>query len=1619
MDISHLSFGSVCEFIKSSEGSSNSSLEVQDLISQFLRDYRQLLLNPGLYNNPGAEVASKHEPLKIGSISYEISGEIWKDASQLCRFLGVSHHHGLRVVAQTHFRSGLKKDRLFLYAQRILQERNEVVETLLAILTSDYETFAASRELIKAIATDRTTVCLHLIEIISKVAKDSASLNKSDALWSQELQDYKSCQDVIYAGKILRLLPIIIINSDTPVGVITSWFTVLKDTKFFSCFSPSGASREVSDQIEALATVNTVLMLGLDVTSFSINTDASYFEDVECFKAINSTLLDQPGSALILYYWSFVLSLKSYLLEESPESNAQFVQEVFGSTPITQITSYLVKYAEDLDVLGSFLRFSHCVEHDELWSSVLSSLLGLSLNFVTMTKQTAKTIKEILVKAPKAFVEKFLTNPEVEKKVSLIRTKVPLVTEGLIPLIYFTTIHPEFANFEWKDLNTYTEKLRLSNISYDMAETDGTFSVSSDFIVLKEELLVRPPFECQENVLMPIPKGTYGKIIPISSTAEDAVVFMHTYNGWSLLGRIVQSLCESYTQSEEDQIKKGKSELAVAIIDLIGNTVGPESPIERSIEVLQHLSGYVENGDIVSVLFKLFELALHARDLEVVNAGLGLMIELISNFPHFVWSHLARSNLIDRNGKEGLAASILANMGRTSGDFKSSILLIRLTNCLISESISIEESFPERMKKEIIGKLMTYMIRIYEGFQFQNYSNHQQRLEIGLLLTSLITKILYAVYGIDPSSLPQKKVTSVLSNAAELAIGAFLSTSALDNRAVDSLIAILTSTNGDTFVRKSLPFTELYFQLVKQSFELSYLLISVRSLLNLPPSAFERSIFTKSASFVKSYASTLDQRTQIIKLFTHLVRAPWDMEAPSLLSYMGNNNSKLLLSCVAYDLKGPLTNQTLAKSLYSFFSAIMESKQDGLAVLFLTGKLVSLNDKEEVESDSTAVSHSILTILKNNALKLDKLPESVSSHLLDAIAYAFNTWTAARGYENDTEFINILVKRLETFQPQTTSEKVTAEQFIEFSNQYKVVSRIAEILALSLFTSTADNNVLLKVLNKPDLASSVKKIFQIDGYDEKLQSSLQSKFRSLWPNIQLSMFTSSPLLRLSRSFHTSIFDIPLMDQYFEQDEKWIGTDSVTGFRHTVVAASINLQFVNYQIAAAKSWGALLTSFIRKSPVPLNDTYLDIAAYLLASDSKAATNGSIFKDIYLARIELAFYILYSFLQTKKTIPDKKLMNLLLSTMDMVKSKEVGFLDSISQPSKLSYYRPLIRIVLIICSLVNNGKIFVESVADHLLEYFELTFGKGVNSILSTLLSEINSSVSHRKRPVLVNLADKIQDLLLLLSSFTKIKSLQPPNDFQMILASSLNEVGTIKTILNVYSSSHLLNFEEEPVLCDLSLTFLTELCSVEYVAEKLITNGLFSVVLESPVSVAIQQGKIMPHTQPKLHTLWSDGLLTIILQLLSKFGKKILPECCLFVSYFSEQIKSAISQWSDPSLAVSIAAIKETSQLIMLQRILNALDYQDYLTESNIQTKIIDKTEIIELFYGLDTFAERKELSYAFKHLLTHPKFLNSRIVSTTLEEQRLMDNEETRANFVKRVISGIKNLDGSLFSDIA
>lgn len=1619
-----LSFTDVEHFIRSCQTERAFNGPSFQVINQYLEASSSLLCDLSHYDNPGTESMGS-EPkiislLNLRGITYDkISSRSCEEAFYVAKYLGLNYEESLRVIHLAKSKTHGEISKLQM-AKEVFRERNATLQTI-SLLLSNAASSEISGNMIQLIIDKKFDICTNLIKISKQLLLGFDGNSISD-LWEnlsrrefEELLQLKNTEDLIYLTNIQRLLTLLLLNVHLPITIVYQWFALLNDTrhKLSTIFNPSfPIANLITTRIESLLTVNTLLILGLSTITSTIDLEAPYYNDVDCFKEISKTLEKDFTNPVILYMWSFVLYAKSFMLEEDPEGELDFVKKAFGKTPISELTASYALRAERGGVFDRIIKISESLSNDKFYAAIITSFLSFSMHFIPLNVQTSKVIKAVLLRTSEEFVEQFLTSSEFEKKLTVLKAKLPLVEEALLPLINISTVHIQFANFEWKNLQTYTCKQKLGELDYDIVDDDSS-PLNMDLIVLKKEAFAHPPLELVQTTLIPIPKETRGKLLPTSaSNNEEVIAFFYNYNGWAVLGRVLQNIYDLYV-GNGNELDEFTKDIMVALIELFSHVVSSKTPIERSKEIIEHVSTYVTDQDIISLIFKIFEHSMHKRNYEVISTCSEFLSLLFTNSQQTVWSHLARSDLLDRYGKTGLATTILGSIELPFGDYTFTLFLIKLADEMVTESLPIEIEFLPKTKMDMLEKLISHLIDISESYQYWKYNDVTQRFELGLLLNRLFVKVLYNVYGIDPLSPPKEKVSSILSGCGSRIIGAFLGSQSPDVPAVNSLLNILLSPqNIQISLLGDQTFGCLYSKLIKCSFELSSLLISIRGLLKMKPSSLEKMIYAKSPNLVDIYASTPSLKRYVIRLFHSLVKVPWSDNYLFLLSYLGAKHSDIFLNSISFDLEAPLANHKLSKDLYKFFSALMESKQDGLSILFLTGSIASNIKHEKVEKDTG--NHSILSILKKNALKLDLLPESVGYCLLDSIAYAFNTWANARDSNADTEFVLALLKRVKEFKSDRASSK---EDMVAAAGKYKLISCTIEIVALYLFTSAEVDLHFFELLNQPDLPALVNPFFEIDGYNKPLHDDLHKRFEKKWPKLKLSKFTVAPLFQLDLFSLDSIFAISLMDQYFGDDEKWLGSGGDKGYRAEVLEASINLKYVNCQVAAAKAWGALLTTFIRKTDKPLNKTFLDLASNFLKVNIESGIEAPVFSEVYRERLELCFYILYSFQKKSIIIPEKTLFKILGQLIAVFKSEEVGYVGNISRSTKRSFYRPLLRSIILALSFATSGSRFIEMEADLLLEFFEIAFCRGVQLIISEILSDISSSTSSGKQVVIFNMGERIQDLFLLLSLFTKIRSLNPTENFTMIMASSLNEIGTLKVILNLYSSSHLFKVNGEEILGSLVLTFVSELCTIDQVATKFITNGLFATLLESPLSVAIQEGNIKPEQNASLHSIWSNGLLSIILLLLSKFGTKVLPECCLFLSYFSQQVETAVFRWSDSRLAVSTALIRESTQLVLLQKILHSLNYQQYLTNSNVISSSREDHIEIELVVGLDSDRERKALSVALNRLLTHPKYLNSRIVATTIEEQRLLEDENTRGDFVRHISKKIKELQYSLFSE--
>ncbi|KAH3688887.1 hypothetical protein WICPIJ_000132 [Wickerhamomyces pijperi] len=1540
-------------------------------IDAFLEKNKPLLIKPFLFQQAtkdGPPLPTK-ETLEIRATSYPINDQIKKDCDEISKQIYVDKLEVLRVIAQVSERHSSKisdgddesskqlsdhekitKEEIHsLYINSVLRERSTIVKLI---------AFLVTRADVAELSSKYSNLMFNSPDFIPSIIAFLKQLITTDLMAIKAHSKYKhiiKTQTVCTIVELLKLLVSLCIKISVPVSIVKQWFELLQAVQAFNVLKDE-IERESYQEITGLSSLVSMLALGLDTDEDFFDFNSSYLKDPEAVTLINNTIVDFPSDPVLLYCWSVLLGL----LDDS------VVSGVFGvGFKLDEYSSGFALRAAELDVFGYVESVSQSVSYDEVNSAILASFIIAISPFLQLNDAVSRAILTVFKEAPNSFIEKFFINANVQNMIYLAKVKFP---ELITPYLRILSINGTYAHSQLTEFDTYMTVLSSSSLNFE-ADLD------TDTIVLKDGHYLKVPYEQSKDAAIYLPPSTRGKLMPTADQNLEAAIFKYKYDGWSLIGRILQNVALYGGQEEQ--------ELILVILELITNTI-ILTDTDTTSDIFAKLSVLIDDGDVVDLILKLFELSLHQAHTALLAQLTKLLTALLGTFPQIVWSHLVRSDLLERRGRGGLISHILGAVETVTGDYKFTIEVLRFFNELVNQSVSNDKDL-NSYKLEVLPKFVVFANQVFESFIHWDYKHKGDKYVIGSLILDSYTKIVYAVYGVDPETRPNKKVTGVLAASAERVVSSFTSTSP-DVRIIKPILNTLDS------LAQFAAIDQYQFQKwVSASLEFTKLVVSVRSLNKFTPSTLEKCLFSKAPAFVSVYNQQCSLRALILQVLVQLVKSTWSSnETPSLLAHLGEFWTSTLVLALGSDLQFKHQDFTVRKMLYSFFSSVIEANQKGLAMILLSG----------TGPNNTKVGGSkpLLKILKENVGQLDQYPESLSVHLVDAIALALNSWSLQG--EDDVTFAKILIKKLlvDSQEPQPTA--ASNEQIIESCYRYKLNSRVAEICALILFSSKKQTvtDEIIKELDPDRILQLAKPLYEKSHYRGTLHSNLNRNFEQKWPDLKLQQFQRSALSSITLYGEGSVYELRLLDEVLGKNTYWIGTELTEGYRSEVIAASLNLQLVSSQIDCAKSWGALLTVYAKNFKA--KPSFTDIVCKMLQANIDEGVEIALLKDVYRVRVELAFFFLYSITNNGvialAKADNKKILKLALHLLTSI---DVNVLVNISAGNS-TIYRPLLRIVTNCLNSARADTELVESLSGELLEFVEIVLAKGT----PVLLDSIEPTTAQ------VEVASKLEDLTLLISIVHNLMATRPTSSFVHSVSVKLSGFNALRSILRLYSNSHLLKINGEYVLAEMILTYITELISTEAIADQLIQSGLFSTLIQSQLSATIQEGSVAVHTRPRLHNIWRNGLLSIVLILLSKFGLRVLPESSAFVNHFSKQFQTTIQTWtSQDSVIVSVPALEELEQIIMLEKALETLYYefgQVGPTSQDVHTGIIP---------GLDTDKARVTLQGSLSHLLAHPKFLTSKVIPTSLEEQTLFEGDDKiRTKLVEKIVAQINDIIESL-----
>ena len=1569
---------------------------ISDALDDFLIHNNDVLLSPLPF-----ERTDKSKPLDKSTKDFTLRGILYTGvtpslvatATSVAELCHTDFKETLRVILQTIARvpellqpeksagsipsrlpneedAAVERDRVSFYASVLLKERRTVLRVTAECFNNRFNEYYSStvRNLGKSLAGE-PSYTVRLVGTAQAVMRRTLLTETSS-----DLESLVITENVLACVDILKLICEILVSSPAiDKSVVQAWFLFMESSNFAHSLGSVIADKELFTLIQALCTIVSLQVFDL---SYSHGNTAPnlYLEDGSVFLHIDNVIRDQDPNDIIKYAWLIMLYKKSIILEEFPQEQTQFLSamrlsQVQKSMAVLQQSLDGSKVFEEVRSLNEFLKF------DNVFAVVLSNLIMTALPLVSMSSNFASCVAEVLRAAPNSSVEKFFENQQAVNALILARAKFPISLE---PYLKLASINGNFALHEFEELKSYMAV-------FDKTEFGRMYDIDSentDLVKTSQIINLYPPFEVNHKLSFLMNYDTKAKIVPTADESKILVTFLHKYNGWAFLGRVLQNISKVFDIADQE-----KTSILHDMLDVLIATT-EQNPPESIHVVLEYMSAYIDDSDIVDVLFRLFEQGLHNRSIELLEKLLRLFTSMMPVISHRIWPYLSASSLLPSKGKEGFHSILFGSVEMTKGDYQFTTALVKFVFSLSQNCLSLQTDYPLESKSELFSCFIEHLLFVFESYTGCKFNDGFQKLELGVLILDVLRQTLESIHLIDPGVDSHKKATHVFANASERIVDVFLSTETKFIRSATPILMMIDSVAKSVNYYEAKDFSGFFADVwIHSALSFSRLLVTIRSTINGVPSAFEKELFARLPQLVTVYSRGGHFRKLTLDLITALTNGVWQHEPmPSMLSHLGREHSRIFLNSLAVDLDNAFDDYTIKISIYDFLCAIMEANQQGLAILFISGRDVFGEFTSETKTDAQLVV-SLLSILRRNVKNIKYYPHSVTVHLLDAISLAFNSWTTERDEESDVSFVEELVTMLGNFEKDANPSD--SYDFIVASYQSKLYSKVAEILSLVLFTSKNDKfkQSIGNLLSREDFLSKLPGMFTIKNFQMTLYDQVALQFSNVFPDHKLTQFAVA-IQKRNRFGIGAVYDLILMDTLFQRHPKW------KDLRDQIIYSSANIQYFNAQMALAKSLGALITAFCRKVPTKIPREYLGLVPKLLnIRDPRDSYTEPFLVQLTAERVELGFLISYTMnnMETVKKSPETAL-DIIEACGDLMRTTEFSDTNGQGVPQ-----RSLLRLIYVALSELKDEYELLIARFSVLNDVFDTVIARRTKSIVSELQNEVYLSRTHKKRDQ-GNLELRFDDMKLILSIMKCFLLLNLSLSLLDDLAECLANAGTVDSLLSFYLFSHLILVNEEPVCAQLSLMFIQQLLAVDTFAERFVGRNIFMVIRESVISQALRGGGITISNAPAIYKTWTSGILPILVGALVKTAQ--LSEVVATIRCFSKQIESCIESWARElaSLQISTAGTWETTQVLLLYHMLRAVatKYLDNDAEANVPMP------------GLESQQKRDDFVDYINNLLKHPKFLSSRIVPSNAEE----------AAVIKAGGAPMQNLVSGLVEDI-
>ncbi|KAK1815091.1 hypothetical protein LTR12_010515 [Friedmanniomyces endolithicus] len=1183
--------------------------------------------------------------------------------------------------------------------------------------------------------------------------------------------------------------------------------------------------------------------------------------------------------------------------------------------------------------------------------------------------------------------------------------------------------------------------------------------------------------EGARNVLL-IPAGTPGMVI-----REDrpmVLTLKHPHSGLEYIGLVLSTLLPGNdlvqsTLGASETDKATVAETITLITALLTAALKQQEGQEEARFVLGRLGFALhDETDIVSVITNLFELELLAfiaqetepGSLELCIACADFLAKLTHVSPERVWSFLARSSLLSLSDGASSLATVVGAVEAQTGSFGFLAACAKLYEECLRDAVAglVKrkgrqaraggrfdspmhglDATPERTVSLVLKGYTRVMLDVLRDMSSWRFGVVEEKDVVLRSVVETFERLWRWTYGLDVpahrgSGNQKERMTAALVPAAETILDAFAPIAGDGATPLLNMIGAAFAealSVGDDL----LPLVHREALVAQTSSLLRFLTRLLQTARTIEPQRaliLANQLLKAVSVLTVLYALDAAWKPDMLMCMTELVRALacTATDPQPLLSGLSADAAKSFLSVIT-DLDRPVRDFDLEFDVWTFLTAVLESRQQWFSMYMLTGTLP--RDRLRTATATTngisdAKGKSLLDYALDELANIAQIVPARAKAMLRFVAAAQRAWVwATVTVRSHAEFLKHTLSWMEEIRAPSRGAKDVDHEVS--ASEHQAAAYLCDVLVMGLHAGleTGDDTVL-KILTGSKLGFLTQHGVSVNAYNRSLHRNLSENLARKFMDVELMDFKRAAGNTVE---HGGLFtyDCELAKTVLGyQVLAWEGNGDrrTQGFAAEFLRANMNLSLVDAQTNLLRSWGALATTlsecvgFEDSAQAPLIVT----VKACLEANAKAGMDEPNTTEVLQLRANVVFVVLSKLVGVGCAKPGMK--ELLVRELqgeneqrrrepgawDLVRMSPVDF-DVATAREDLRYYRTLLQILFL-------------AIRPH--AYIPLT--KPVKGDGKASLSAEKASLSAENASVLIDIVAKtvVQGFRALCGNLhAEDMAIASPADFSLIiallqavlavqgigiahlpLANAIADSSLVRGALSLYSWADQLAevMDDDPIYGEVAMTTLVALSVIPQVAEQMALQGVLLQLSGAKLSNYFRKpgGKGQWDEPVGLFAvIWTEGFLPLCLNLLSAVGPAIAGEVSAFLNSFKEQLKRAEEAFRNEgpesygrrrqphSGDVTLGLVREAQALVLI-----ALTLQSDLARAAAEG--ITAMDVAPLRYDLEN--ARQEVG----KLARSPRSLADKVVAVNEREAAWQASDSRDGELMRRVLEGLQGI---------